>query len=279
MSAIDLHTHSTASDGLLSPSDLVKVASSLGVGVLALTDHDTTNGVAEAQAAAARYGVEFIPGIEINTDHEGGSLDLLGYWVPVAPGPFQTRIAELREARVTRGQRMVERLNQLGVPVRWERVRELAQGAVGRPHVARAMVEAGYVESLNQAFDLYIGHGRPAYVPRPRFTAPEAVRFIREYGGVPVLAHPVPAHAQDRDPFHLEDLLPTLREAGLVGMEVYYGTYRPDTVQRLGQLAARFDLVPAGGSDYHGPDHGAPLGSTGLPRTNVERLRRASGET
>ncbi len=274
---IDLHTHSTASDGVLSPTDLVKHAAALGVRVLALTDHDTTDGVTEAQRAADRLGVEFIPGIEINTDYQDSSLDVLGYWVPTEPGPFQTRLAELRDARETRGQRMVEKLNRLGLPVRWERVRELAQGAVGRPHVARAMVEAGYVGSINEAFDLYIGYGRPAYAPRTRLTAFEAVQFIRAHGGVPVMAHPIPSHAQHLDPFHLEELLPRLKEAGLVGMDVYYGTYTSDTVQRLLALARRFDLVPAGGSDFHGPDMGAPLGSTGVPPASVERLRGARG--
>ena len=272
---IDLHTHSTASDGVLSPTDLVKQAAALGVRVLALTDHDTTDGVAEAQRAAGRLSVELIPGIEINTDYQDSSLDVLGYWTPTEPGPFQDRLAELRDARETRGQRMVEKLNRLGLPVRWERVRELAQGAVGRPHVARAMVEAGHASNLNEAFDLYIGYGRPAYEPRTRFTAFEAVEFIRAHGGVPVMAHPIPGHAQHLDPFHLETLLPRLKEVGLVGMDVYYGSYGPDTVQRLLALARRFDLVPAGGSDFHGPDMGTPLGSTGVPAESVERLRQA----
>ena len=274
---IDLHTHSTASDGVLSPTELVKHAAALGVRVLALTDHDTTDGAAEAQRAANRAGVEFIPGIEINTDYQDSSLDVLGYWVPTEPGPFQERLAELRAARETRGQRMVEKLNRLGLPVRWERVRELAQGAVGRPHVARALVEAGHVSAINEAFDLYIGYGRPAYEPRTRFTAFQAVEFIHAHGGVPVMAHPIPSHAQHLDPFRLEELLPRLKEAGLVGMDVYYGTYTTDTVQRLLALARRFDLVPAGGSDFHGPDMGASLGSTGVPAESVERLRQARG--
>ena len=274
---IDLHTHSTASDGVLSPTELVKHAAALGVRVLALTDHDTTDGAAEAQRAANRAGVEFIPGIEINTDYQDSSLDVLGYWVPTEPGPFQERLAELRAARETRGQRMVEKLNRLGLPVRWERVRELAQGAVGRPHVARALVEAGHVSAINEAFDLYIGYGRPAYEPRTRFTAFQAVEFIHAHGGVPVMAHPIPSHAQHLDPFRLEELVPRLKAAGLVGLDVYYGTYAPDTVQRLLALARRFDLVPAGGSDFHGPDMGAPLGSTGVPAASVERLRQARG--
>lgn len=274
---IDLHTHSTASDGVLSPTDLVKQAAALGVRVLALTDHDTTDGVAEAQRAAGRLGVELIPGIEINTDYQDSSLDVLGYWVPTEPGPFQDRLAELRDARETRGQRMVEKLNRLGLPVRWERVRALAQGAVGRPHVARALVEAGHVSNLNAAFDLYIGYGRPAYEPRTRFTAFEAVEFIRAHDGVPVMAHPIPGHAQHLDPFGLEALLPRLKAVGLVGMDVYYGSYGLDTVQRLLALARRFDLVPAGGSDFHGPDMGATLGSTGVPAESVERLRQARG--
>jgi 3',5'-nucleoside bisphosphate phosphatase len=275
MSKAELHTHSTASDGVLAPDTLVEHAAAAGVSVLALTDHDTTNGVPLALEAAARLGIELIPGIEINTDHEGGSLDILGYWVPYGPGPFEERIRELRAARVTRGQRMVERLNALGVPVQWERVRALAEGAVGRPHVARAMIETGYVTTTQEAFDLYLGFGKPAYVPRTRFTALEAVEFIRDAGGVPVLAHPVLSQAQHLDPFRLRELLPTLKARGLVGIEAYYKSYFADTVQRLVRLADELDLVPAGGSDFHAPDMGAPLGSTGLPPESVERLRAA----
>lgn len=274
MPIADLHTHSTASDGLLSPTEVVERAAEAGVTILALTDHDTTDGVAEALDAGRRIGIEVIPGIEINTEHEAGSLDILGYWIPVTPGPFQARIAELRDARVHRGQRMVEALNRLGVPVRWERVRELAQGSVGRPHVAQALVETGHVRSLGEAFDIYIGHGRPAYVPRPRFTAVEAIQFVRAHGGVPVMAHPIPAAAQHRDPFHLEDLLPRLRNAGLAGIDAYYGSYTPDTIRRLVALAGRYGLIPAGGSDFHGPAISTALGTPGVPIGSVDRLRR-----
>lgn len=275
MSRIELHCHSTASDGVLKPATLVQAAAECGVNVLALTDHDTTDGVAEAQAAAARVGIELIPGVEINTEHPNGSLDILGYWAPVTPGAFQDKIAELREARVTRGQRMVERLNDLGMAVRWERVRELADGAVGRPHVARALVEEGYAHNISEAFDLYIGHGRPAYIPRPRFTAQEAVEFIRAHGGVPVMAHPVPARAQNLDPFRLAELLPELKRHGLAGIECYYGDYTDNTVRHLVSLANRLNLIPAGGSDFHGPNMGAALGSTGLPTQSLARLRAA----
>lgn len=274
---IDLHTHSTASDGELSPTELVRQAAYLGVKVLSLTDHDTTHGVAEAMAAAKRYRVELIPGIEINTDHEAGSLDILGYWVPIEPGPFQTKITELREGRVTRGQRMVERLTALGVPVQWERVRQLAQGAVGRPHIARALIEAGYATTISDAFDRYIGFGKPAYIPRVRFTAIEAVRFIRDHGGLPVMAHPIPAHAQHLDPFRLEELLPQFKAAGLVGMEAYYGAYATDTVRRMVALAERLDLIPTGGSDFHGPDNGGRLGGSGVPLESYERLKFLRG--
>lgn len=276
MPVADLHTHSAASDGLLSPTEVVERAAEAGVTILALTDHDTTDGVAEALAAGQRVGIEVIPGIEINTEHEAGSLDILGYWIPVTPGPFQARIAEMRDARVHRGQRMVEALNRLGVPVRWERVRELAQGSVGRPHVAQALVETGYVRSLGEAFDLYIGHGRPAYVPRLRFTAVEAIQFVRAHGGVPVMAHPIPAAAQHLDPFHLEALLPRLRNAGLAGIDAYYGSYTPDTIRRLVALAGRYGLIPAGGSDFHGPAISTALGTPGVPIGSVDRLRRAA---
>src|SRR6266568_1082308 len=164
---IDLHTHSTASDGIYSPAELLRRAKDIGLRVLALTDHDTTGGLDEAARA---LDIDFIPGIEINTDVSGGEVHVLGYFPEYQRPAFQAILKVLRDARERRGQRMVELLNEQGINIQWERVREIAQGAVGRPHVAKALLEAGYVQTIGEAFDKYIGKGCYAYVPRYRLT-------------------------------------------------------------------------------------------------------------
>src|SRR5437879_7775476 len=163
---IDLHTHSTASDGIYSPAELLQRAKDSGLRVLALTDHDSTGGLDEAAQAARKLDIDFIPGIEINTDVSGGEVHVLGYFPEYERPAFQAVLKVLRDARVRRGQRMVELLNEQGVHISWERVRQIAQGSVGRPHVAQALLEAGYVQSIGEAFDKYIGKGRFALGPR-----------------------------------------------------------------------------------------------------------------
>ena len=156
---IDLHTHSTASDGIYSPTELLQRAKDNGLRVLALTDHDSTGGLDEAAQAARKLDIDFIPGIEINTDVSGGEVHVLGYFPEYQRAPFQAVLQVLRDARERRGQRMVELLNEHGINIAWERVRQIAQGAVGRPHVAKALLEAGYVQTIGEAFDKYIGKG------------------------------------------------------------------------------------------------------------------------
>src|SRR6266513_2561698 len=163
---IDLHTHSTSSDGIYSPNGLLYKAEEVGLRVLALTDHDTTDGLEEAMQAAQTLDMDLISGIEINTDVGGGEVHVLGYFLEFWRSEFQTILKILRDARVRRGQRMVELLNEHGVNITWEGVREIAQGSVGRPHVAEALLEAGYVQTIGVAFDTYIGKGCYAYVPR-----------------------------------------------------------------------------------------------------------------
>src|ERR1700693_4289671 len=187
---IDLHTHSTASDGIYTPTELLHRAQEVGLRVLALTDHDTTGGVEEAAKAAAALDIDFIPGIEINTDVSGGEVHVLGYFPEYERPAFQAVLKVLRDARERRGQRMVELLNEQGISISWERVREIAQGSVGRPHVAKALLEAGYVQTIGEAFDRYIGKGCYAYVPRYRLTPDDAVPLIASANGLPVMAHP-----------------------------------------------------------------------------------------
>lgn len=267
---IDLHTHSTASDGIYSPTELLRQAKEVGLRVLALTDHDTTGGVEEAARAAAALDIDFIPGIEINTDTGGGEVHVLGYFVDYRQPAFQRVLNVLRDARVLRGERMVERLNEQGIAISWERVREIAQGSVGRPHVAKALMEAGYVQTIGEAFDKYIGVHCPAYVPRYRLTPDDAVRLIASTNGLPVIAHPVELPGLD----DLRAWLPGLVQAGMAGLETYYGPYTPEQEQALRALADEYHLIPTGGSDFHGPGiHPTPLGGRYVPYEAVERLK------
>src|SRR5260370_30346661 len=188
---IDLHTHSTASDGIYSPTELLHRAKEVGLRVLALTDHDTSDGLEEAAKAAADLDIDFIPGIEINTDVSGGEVHILGYFPEYQQPTFQAVLKVLRDARERRGQRMVELLNEHGINISWERVRHLAQGAIGRPHVAQALLEAGYVQSIRETFDQYIGNERFAYVALYRLTPANALRLIPSVKVQPLLAHPL----------------------------------------------------------------------------------------
>jgi predicted metal-dependent phosphoesterase TrpH len=270
---IDLHTHSTASDGLLSPTELVRHAMEAGLSLIALTDHDTTAGVEEAQAEGAAQGVSVMPGVEINTDLTGGhgEAHILGYDLDFHQPAFQTTLAYLRDARERRGERMVQQLRDQGIVIEWARVRELAQGAVGRPHVARALIEAGYAADVNDAFAHYLTRGKAGYVARFKLAPEQAIHLIRSAQGVPVLAHPqgIPALA--------ETTLPALIQAGLLGLECYYGEYTAETTDALLALARVYDLIPTGGSDYHGPNmHPTPLGGRWVPPEAAERLRQAA---
>ncbi len=267
---IDLHTHSTASDGIYSPTELLQRAHEVGLRVLALTDHDSTAGLDEASEAALHLAIDFIPGIEINTDVGQDEIHVLGYYLEYQRPEFQAILRVLRDSRIHRGQRMVELLNQQGVNITWERVRQIAQGAVGRPHVARALLEAGYVQSIGEAFDKYIGKGCPAYVPRYKLMPVDAIRLIRSANGLPVMAHPITVPGLDE----LRKWLPELVTEGLVGLETYYGPYTPEQVQELHELADQYHLIPTGGTDFHGPGiHPTPLGGRFVPFEAVERLK------
>lgn len=246
-SRADFHTHSSHSDGILTPRALVDLAVSRGVEILALTDHDSTEGIPEAiQAASHHPGFTLIPGVEMSTDVPGGEVHVLGYFVDPDDGLLQEELARLRNSRLDRGRLIVEKLREMGMDIRWERVQAIAgSGAVGRPHVAQALLEKGHIGSLQEAFERYIGRDGPAYVERAKMTPVETVAVLRQRGALPVLAHP-------RDMDDLESLLPSLNAAGLRGMEVYYQDYDEATIQRLLAIARRHDLLPTGGSDYHG---------------------------
>lgn len=269
---VDLHLHTNASDGVLSPSELVDLAARGGVQVMAITDHDSTEGLASAFAAARRHtGLRLIPGVELNTEAEGGEAHVLGYFLHYDRPAFQEALTALRDSRLSRGKRMVDKLASLGINISWQRVLELSNGgAVGRPHVAQAMVEVGAVASVQEAFDRYIAYGGAAYISRARLSPKEAVELVLSAGGLPALAHP------HEVPEVSAAILPELVAAGLVGMEVYYRGYGPDVRAKLLGWANRYGLLPLGGTDYHGfkrEDEVLP-GGVDVPLKMAEKLLR-----
>jgi predicted metal-dependent phosphoesterase TrpH len=267
----DFHTHSTASDGNLAPADLVRQASERGLSIFALTDHDTTLGLPDALASGERIGLRVIPGIELSTDVLSGEIHILGYGIDPMSDELQTTIARLREASLLRIHRIVARLDELGYPLPEGSVRPSGEGAsIGRPHVARAMIAAGYVSSVAEAFDRFLGRDRPAYVKRERQQPAEAVELVRRAGGLPVLAHPLSVAG-------LDAALPELIDAGLAGLEAYYGEYTSEQRLAIARLADERGLLATGGSDYHGEGFraGRELGGVTIPAPTIARFLAA----
>jgi len=264
---IDLHTHTTASDGLLSAEALVTLAKGAGVGVLAVADHDSTDSVDAATAAGARLGVEVIPAVEINTDVDDAEVHVLGYYIDHHQPWFEEFLQRLRDGRVNRAAKMVEKLHRLGIGIDFSRVRALASGAVGRPHVARALVEAGVVASAEEAFNRYLGRNGPAYVERMKVSPQEAIQVLRRAEGIPVLAHPGWGVK--------DEMIPALVEAGLEGLEVYYPDHTPATVTRYLDIAKQHGLLVTGGTDFHGGELATkvPPGSQYVPVECVVKLK------
>lgn len=243
----DFHLHSTASDGVQTPTWVMGRASANGVRVLALTDHDTTAGYDEAAAAAARLGLRLIPGIELSTDLGPADVHLLGFGIDIASKPLQDFLQWQRDGRIGRAQKIVDILRENGMPIDVERVFEIAgEATVGRPHVARALLEKGYVGSVQEAFDLWLGNGKPADVNREKLSPANAIKVIHENGGVAFVAHSI--YMGENWP----DTVRRLAGWELDGIETYYKHYDPITVQRHRDLGRELGLALSGGSDYHG---------------------------
>lgn len=268
---IDLHTHTTASDGVLGPADLVAEAAARSVGLLAVADHDTTASVDAALSAGRDAGIEVWPAVELSCDVEAGEVHVLGYFVHHRLDWLQALLGRLREGRADRAERMVQRLAALGVPVEFTRVRELSDGgAIGRPHVARALVEAGHVRDVPEAFERFIGRHGPAYVERLKVTPMQAVEVIRAAGGLAVLAHP--GWGQH------DEMIPDLVAAGLDGIEVYYPDHTPAQVEHYRTVTTQYGLLMTGGTDFHGGNLATrvALGSQYVPEAIVAPLRAAA---
>jgi predicted metal-dependent phosphoesterase TrpH len=265
----DLHLHTMASDGLLSPAEMVRLAASKGLDVISITDHDTVDGIKSSLKAGAAYpALVIIPGVELSTDVPHGEVHMLGYFIDYTDRQFNQELQKMRDSRKNRAEKMIEKLGKMGMKVSWQRVQELAQGgSVGRPHVAQALVEAGHVASFREAFDRYIGREGPAYVEREKMEPVEAVELILKAQGLPVLAHPA-------DIADLEGLLIKLIGAGLTGIETYYNDYTPDVIATLEKTAQRHGLIITGGSDYHAFGDGVEtiIGDVSPPSQAIEQL-------
>lgn len=261
---VDLHTHSTASDGAFAPADVVAHASRAGLATIALTDHDTVAGVDEARAAGERLGVHVIAGIELSAVDGAREIHLLGLHLE-STAPIDRELAAFRETRISRAEEIVARLNALQVPVTFDAVlAEAGEGAVGRPHVARAIVRGGWVRDQREAFDRFLGNGRPAFVPKHHLVIGDAIRLVHDAGGVAVVAHPGPDGTRAR----IEPLV----GLGLDGLEVRHPSHSAEDNARLGALVDHFGLVPSGGSDWHGAVEGPRV--IGNQRVSAEWAER-----
>ena len=279
MSRIDLHLHTTHSDGSLSPTEVLRLAHKAGVTALAITDHDIVTGIPEALAAGAELGIEIIPGVEISSRVDNSELHILGYCLHWQDPELNQHLAFLRESRHSRNPQIIERLRALGLDVTYEEVRALAgTDAVGRPHIARLLMDKKYVTSAKDAFDRYLADGRPAYVARELPNPADAIAWIRAAGGVAVLAHPTWAKVSGEG---LNTLLTTLKAEGLGGIEVHYSTHTKRQTTEYLELAKRLDLLVTGGSDFHGitkPDIevGPGRGDLKVPERLLEPLKKAA---
>jgi predicted metal-dependent phosphoesterase TrpH len=267
-SRIDLHTHTRASDGQDTPAELVANAHAQGISILGVTDHDTVDALDEVQREADAVGITLIPGVELSTTVERAEVHVLGYFVDPDDESLRGRLGELAQARVRRVRLMIERLHDLGYDIDGDAVlAEADEGSIGRPHVARALIDIGAATDVSDAFDRFLKIGRPAYIPRDPFSPEDAVGLLVEHNAIPVLAHPY----STKD---IEGILKRLVPAGLKGFETYYAEYTPEQHAELRAFADAWNLIPTGGSDYHGAGfrEGRVLGSAPVPAEVGERL-------
>jgi len=243
---IDMHVHTTASDGQFTPSQIVAMAAQLGLGGVAVTDHDTTAGIAEAQEAAKEHGIRFLPGIEISTVAGNKDIHVLGYFTNNDDKRWQQRLGQLGATRESRNNQLIKRLNELGIDITIEEVKSVSgdYGSIGRPHVAEVLIAKGIVETKQKAFDEYLGEHGKAFVQPLRIHPIEAYQWIRDAGGICVLGHP--------GIYDDEELVEQLLAANPDGVEVKHSDHTPEQVERYKELAARFGLIPTAGSDFHG---------------------------
>lgn len=282
---IDLHVHSSCSDGTLSPKKLVDYAIEKGLSAFALTDHDTVDGLDEAIQYAAglsseQGNIEVIPGIELSTEYQGADIHVVGLYIDYRSEVFRNKLEEFVDSRTARNRKMCSLLTQAGVPVTYEELQAAYPDAViTRAHYAGYMLEKGYVKSRQEAFDRYVGDHAPCYIPREKITPAQAVQLILEAGGAPVLAHPILYHMSDD---RLDTLVCELKEAGLMGIEAIYSTYTSADERSIRSLAAKYDLFISGGSDFHGAnkpglDLGTGYGKLYVPENLLVEIQKTLG--
>jgi predicted metal-dependent phosphoesterase TrpH len=248
---LDLHLHTTASDGTMSPAELVSYAKKKGLRVIAITDHDTIEGLKEGMREGDKTGVEVIPGVELSADASKGTMHLLGYFIDPDCAVLADKLKILQQARMERNLKIVEKLHNLGIPIELSEVKAAPEhGQIGRPHFAYTMVQKGYAQDIQDAFDRYLGKGRPAYVEKFRFSPAEAMHVIRKAGGITILAHPFTL--KQPEPKDLDAVIGALKEKGLDGIEVYYPEHSDGQRKLYREIAQKYGLVISAGSDFHG---------------------------
>ncbi|ULL17423.1 PHP domain-containing protein [Paenibacillus sp. H1-7] len=273
----DLHSHTLASDGTQPPTDNVRLAAAVGLGAIAITDHDTVAGIREALEAGLQYGITVVPGVEISTVVKGMDVHVLGYYIDHTDETLLNRLAELRQVRDRRNDMILEQLNKLGIEISMDDVLESLKAAkkndetIGRPHIADALVRKGYVADMAEAFDRYLGKDGAAYINPPRIEPATAVQWIIEAGGAPVLAHP--------GLYGMDELIGELADQGLAGLEVYHSDHTPEQEEGYQRLAEQYNLIVTAGSDFHGERGGvvfhAPIGARRIGIAVIEQLQHA----
>ena len=274
---VDLHLHTNYSDVALSPRQIVQLCYDRGLRAIAITDHDTTYGLMEAKAHASKLGMKLINGIELGTQFMEDEVHILGYGGDFQDPGFQEKLSTFRNGRLIRGKKIVAKLSEIGLKVTWEQVETIAHDAsVGRPHIAMALVQSGYSKNIKEAFTNYLNVDAPGFVPREMTTPIEAVKILKENGSVPVLAHPLLSNTKSgrKSIKNLDDLLPEICQAGLAGIEVFYGDYSSTQISYLSKIAEKYSLIKCGGSDYHNSEnpYDPHPGDVGPPRQSLDQL-------
>lgn len=269
---VDLHVHTTISDGALTPEEVVEYTCKEGLAAIGITDHDVTDGIEIAQNAASKYGLEIVPGVELSSDYGKKEVHILGYYMDCKDEEFQKKLTLFRKARYERAKEMVKRLKSLGMEIDFERVEEIAgKGSIGKPHIAQALVERGYVSSIPEAAWKYLGSGGPISVPKYKLRPSEAIDIVLKAKGIPVLAHPAGTK--------VDELIPQLVKNGLMGLEAYDAVNPPSVANYYIGLAKKYDLLVTGGSDCHGKVKGEMrIGKLKTPYEIVERLKEAKAK-
>ncbi|HEA47263.1 MAG TPA: PHP domain-containing protein [bacterium] len=266
---VDLHIHTTISDGVLTPGEVAEYAHKEGLPAIAITDHDVTDGIEIAMEAASKYGLEVVAGVELSSEYNSKEVHILGYYMDCKNEEFQKKLALFRKARYERAKEMVERLKNLGMKIDFERVKEIAgKGSIGKPHIAQALVEKGYASNIPEGAWRHLGSGGPVSVPKYKLRPSEAIDIILKAGGIPVLAHPAGTK--------VDELIPQLVKNGLMGLETYDAINPPSVTRYYITLAKKYGLLVTGGSDCHGKVKGETrIGRLKAPYEIVERLKEA----